>query len=277
MTGPGAWRLLLDPPQDGFQNMARDEALLEHCRRGAAHSRAFPVLRIYGWSIPTLSLGRFQDALQAVDQGFCRDHGIPVVRRPTGGGAVLHDREVTYSLVGPTGAAPFMGPILESYRRIACGLAAGLKLLGLTPDTPQRTGCQERGALPVQCFSHAASYEITFAGRKVVGSAQVRRKGASLQHGSILLDANDRLFDDATGGQSSERRSWTTLREMLDRRIEFEEAALAIARGLGEAFEVQWQMGEMEGAEERLAERLRARKYLNAHWTARGSTTLSRI
>lgn len=277
MRSQASWRLVLDPPQDGFQNMARDEALLESCRRGGARSDTFPVLRIYGWSIPTLSLGRFQDALQAVDQGFCRDHGIPVVRRPTGGAAVLHDREVTYSLVGPTGTPPFTGPILESYRRIATGITCGLSLLGLVPDVPKKSACGGADASPAQCFSRASSYEITFDGRKVVGSAQVRRKGASLQHGSILLDANDRLFEEATGGQRPQRRSWTTLHELLGRRVDFEEAALAVARGLGQAFDVRWEMGELGIGEERLAQRLRARKYLNAHWTARGSSTLSRI
>ena len=273
------WRLILDPPQDGFENMARDEALLEACRRDGEDPRQYPVLRIYGWNVPTLSLGRFQDALRSVDQGFCREHGIPVVRRPTGGAAVLHDREVTYCLVGPTGEAPFRGSILDSYKEIAAGIAEGLSLLGLSPDL----GCKSKDRttpasdIPPQCFARVGNYEITFAGKKVVGSAQVRRKGASLQHGSVLLDANGRLFDEATGGQREERRGWTTLRELLGRRPDFEEVALALARGLGSGFSVDWAMGDIAPTEDRLAQRLRARKYLNAHWTARGSSTLSRI
>ena len=271
------WRLILDSPQDGFENMARDEALLEACRRGDTHSGGFPALRIYGWNVPTLSLGRFQDALRSVDQGFCRDHGIPVVRRPTGGSAVLHDREVTYCLVGRTGEEPFCGSILESYRRIAAGIAAAFSLLGLSADPASRSRERDCAGAPAQCFARAGSYEITFGGKKVVGSAQVRRKGGSLQHGSILLDANPRLFDEATGGQREERRGWTTLRELMGRRPDFEEVGLSLARGLGLSFSTDWEMGEITPAEERLAQRLRARKYLNAHWTARGSSTLSRI
>jgi lipoate-protein ligase A len=271
------WRWILDPPQDGFENMARDEALLEACRRDGEDSPRYPVLRIYGWNVPTLSLGRFQDALRSVDQGFCREHGIPVVRRPTGGAAVLHDREVTYCLVGPTGKAPFCGSILDSYKEIAAGIAEGLSLLGLSADPGCRTRATAALATPPQCFARVGSYEITFAGKKVVGSAQVRRKGAALQHGSILLDANGRLFDEATGGQREDRRGWTTLRELLGRRPDFEEVALALARGLGSVFSVDWEMGEIAPAEDRLSQRLRARKYLNAHWTARGSSTLSRI
>jgi lipoyl(octanoyl) transferase len=271
------WRLILDPPQDGFENMARDEALLEACRRDGENSGAYPVLRVYGWNVPTLSLGRFQDALRSVDQGFCREHGIPVVRRPTGGAAVLHDREVTYCLVGPTGKAPFCGSILDSYREIAAGIVEGLSLLGLVPDLGCKTQASVASTAPSQCFARAGSYEVTFTGKKVVGSAQVRRKGAALQHGSILLDANGRLFDEATGGQREERRGWTTLRELLGRRPDFEEVALALARGLGSGFSVNWELGEIAAQEDRLAQRLRARKYLNAHWTARGSSTLSRI
>lgn len=277
MNLPSAvWRLVIDPPQDGFRNMAMDEALLEVCRRDAVASGALPVLRLYGWSVPTLSLGRFQDALQAVDQGFCRERGIPVVRRPTGGAAVLHDREVTYSLVGPTGTTPFDGPILETYRRIAEGIARGLSLLGVEPD-PRVAGdpAPARGR-PAHCFSRASSYEITFGGRKLVGSAQVRRRGASLQHGSILIDANAGLFEEATGGQTGERGGWTTLRELLCRRPGFEEVAVAVARGLGETFGIRWWQAGTTAVEDRLAESLRARKYLNAHWTARGITALSR-
>jgi lipoate-protein ligase A len=271
------WRLILDPPQDGFENMARDEALLESCRQGKDPAASFPALRVYAWSIPTLSLGRFQDALRSVDQGFCRERGIPVVRRPTGGSAVLHDREVTYCLVGPTGGEPFQGSILESYRRIAAGIAGGLTLFGLSCDPGVRVRHKEPRGAPAQCFARACSYETTFSGKKVIGSAQVRRKGASLQHGSILLDANPKLFDEATGGQQEERRGWTTLRELLGRRPDFDEVALGLARGLTAEFDVQWGIEGLTPLEERLAQKLRARKYLNAHWTARGSSTLSRI
>jgi lipoate-protein ligase A len=271
------WRLIFDPPQDGFHNMALDEALLERCRSGDFAPGSFPVLRIYAWSVPTLSLGRFQDALRAVDQGFCRDRGIPVVRRPTGGAAVLHDREVTYCLVGPTQAPPFEGSLLDSYRRIAQGIAGGLSLLGAEPDPPVPAPSIHPRALPVQCFARASSYETTIQGRKVVGSAQVRRKGASLQHGSILLDAHTDLFDQASGGQQGERQGWTTLRLLLGRVPLYEEVAVALARGLGQAFGVGWNLEGAAPEEERSAGRLRARKYLNAHWNARGSSTFSRI
>jgi len=278
MTGAGlTWRLILDHPQDGFRNMAVDEALLENCRQGAAPPGSYPVLRLYGWSVPTLSLGRFQDALRAVDHGFCRERGIPVVRRPTGGAAVLHDLEVTYSLVGPTGQAPFGGSVLDSYREIAAGVARGLSLLGLNPDPSSPVSTSLRRGRPAQCFASAANYEVTFGGQKLVGSAQVRRRGAALQHGSILLDANARLFDEVTGGQRGRQRGWTTLRDLLGRRPGFEEVAVAMARGVGEVFGIRWFQGDATVGEDRLATHLRAQKYLNTHWTSHGSSALSRF
>jgi lipoate-protein ligase A len=256
--------------------MAVDEALLEACRNLSAPPGSRPVLRLYGWSVPTLSLGRFQDALQSVDQGFCRDRGIPLVRRPTGGAAVLHDREVTYAVVGRVGEPPFAGSVLETYRGIAEGIARGLRLLGVEPDLPAAAPARRVAERSAQCFAEASSYEITFAGRKVVGAAQVRRRGAALQHGSILLEANEGLFDEATGGTGGKRRGWSTLRELLGRRVGTEETAVAVARGIGEAFQVKWIFSELSPTETRLADQLRARKYLSAHWTARGVATLTR-
>ncbi len=270
------WRLVLDPPRDGFRNMALDEAMLEACREGEFPPGTFPALRIYGWSHPTLSLGRFQDPLRAVDQRFCRERRIPVVRRPTGGAAVLHDREVTYCLVGPSHLPPFAGSLLHSYRRLATGIAAGLSLLGAEPDPSVRAPSLPRRLHPEQCFARASSYEITFGGLKVVGSAQVRRRGAALQHGSILLDADPELFDGAAVGERGAGRGWTTLALLLGRVPAFEEVAVALARGIGGSFGVEWRMGEATPHEESMADRLRARKYLDSRWTGRGSSAFSR-
>ena len=275
MSGPPRWRLILDPAQDGFANMARDEAMLEACRAGSDPG-AYPVLRLYAWLVPTLSLGRFQDARRAVDLGFCRDRGIPVVRRPTGGGAVLHDREVTYALVGPTDREPFGGGLIESYRRIAEGIAAGLRLLGVEPDPPVPGGTAAPLLAPAPCFARPSSYEITFEGKKLVGSAQVRRRGAALQHGSILLDARPDLFEEAAGGRRPGERGWTTLKERLGRVPEFEEVAVAVARGIGSSLGIEWTAAEGTGEEAIRSERLRAGKYLSAHWTGRGRLSFSR-
>ena len=178
------WRLLHSPAATGADNMAIDEALMFHAARTGEW-----VLRVYSWSTPTLSFGRNQTALGAYDRGRLADRGVGVVRRPTGGRAILHDREVTYSVVGPVLNAGDLG---ESYARINRLLIAALHRLGLHAEVVDRTDSlpaaelERRGPLP--CFHHPSAGEITLQGRKLVGSAQWRSSDALLQHGSILVD-----------------------------------------------------------------------------------------
>jgi lipoyl(octanoyl) transferase len=178
------WHLLHSPASDGAFNMALDEALMAHARETNAW-----VLRVYSWSSPTLSLGRNQTAIGVYDLERLAAEGIAVVRRPTGGRAILHHREVTYSVVGPVTDA---GDLQESYARINRLLIAALHALGVDAvvvgsDEARRTTTLDRpGAIP--CFHHPSSGEITLHGRKLVGSAQWRCGDVLLQHGSILVD-----------------------------------------------------------------------------------------
>ena len=182
---PTRWRLLLSPPLDGAANMALDEALLERARLTGES-----VLRVYGWRAPTLSFGRNQAALGAYDAGRLRERGLAVVRRPTGGRAVLHAREVTYSVAAPVrGSEPGAGraSLAESYARINRLLCDGLRRLGVAAEVAVRAG---RAPRPVAspCFETPVAGELVVGGRKLVGSAQWRDGGALLQHGSILVD-----------------------------------------------------------------------------------------
>ena len=179
------WRLLHSPAASGANNMAMDEALMSHAARTGEW-----ILRVYSWSSPTLSFGRNQAALGAYDRGRLAERGIDVVRRPTGGRAILHDREVTYSVAAPVVDAGDLG---ESYARINRLLIAALHRLGLDAEVVDRTDSslsnnelERRGLLP--CFHHPSAGEITLQGRKLVGSAQWRSSDALLQHGSILVD-----------------------------------------------------------------------------------------
>jgi len=178
------WRLLHTPSATGACNMALDEALMAH----AAESGAW-VLRVYSWSSPTLSLGRHQTAVGAYDLDRLARERIDVVRRPTGGRAILHHREVTYSVVAPVSDA---GDLRESYARINRLLIAALRQLGVdaavvgSGDAPTNPDLERPGVLP--CFHHPSSGEITLHGRKLVGSAQWRCNDVLLQHGSILVD-----------------------------------------------------------------------------------------
>lgn len=158
--------------------MALDEALMERARTSGEWA-----LRVYGWSSPTISLGRNQSARGRYDLDLIRSRGLGVVRRPTGGRAILHDREVTYSVTAPTLTAGELG---ESYRRINALLVAALNALGVGASvaTPSARSISP-GMSP--CFDTPAAGELVVDGRKLAGSAQWRIDGALLQHGSILV------------------------------------------------------------------------------------------
>jgi len=178
------WRLLIDPPGPAAYNMAVDEAIAYSCRTNAGP----PTLRLYAWDRPSISLGYFQRPEGVVDIEACRAGGVPVVTRTTGGRAVYHDDELTYSLTAPIPHPLFPPTIRGTFAVAARALAAGMTELGVAVavaagDAPARRAGQ-RSPL---CFESAARDEITLDGKKLIGSAQRRWKTAFLQHGSILL------------------------------------------------------------------------------------------
>ncbi|MDW7738976.1 MAG: lipoate--protein ligase family protein [Bacillota bacterium] len=184
------WRLILDPPMTGLDNMQKDIAIMEEVASGECP----PTLRLYRWSPPTLSIGYFQDEDEVVNLEGCREKGIDVVRRPTGGRAVLHYHELTYSIVVPE-IHPFInrGGVLDAYRAISRGIVTAFSLLGITASiTPEKEG--QAGLAPGSCFDTPSAYEIKIDGKKVVGSAQLRRDGIVLQHGAILFELPAELY-----------------------------------------------------------------------------------
>ena len=185
-AAPIPWRYLVSEPLDGADNMAWDQALMARARRtGEA------VLRVYAWRRPTLSLGRNQTARGAYDLARAADLGVDIVRRPTGGRALLHHREVTYSVTAPEA---FDATLRGAYDRINALLLAALRSLGVPAQlSGPRTRTPSPGLAP--CFDEPAAGEIVVNGRKLVGSAQWRHDGALLQHGSILLHDDQGLID----------------------------------------------------------------------------------
>jgi lipoyl(octanoyl) transferase len=188
LAATGALALLIDAPAPGAANMLRDLALLDACARGEISG----AVRLYGFQPACLSLGRMQPMSDVVLDACARD-GVDVVRRPSGGRAVLHDQEVTYSVVCRATDPVFGGRVLESCSRIHNAVAAGLALLGVPTQARAlpadiRRDARE-GATVADCFARPAAHELLdLRGRKLVGSAQARRSGALLQHGSVLLD-----------------------------------------------------------------------------------------
>jgi lipoate-protein ligase A len=225
--------VLMDGPAPGADNMARDRALLDACARGEITG----AIRLYGFTPACLSLGRMQP-MTDVDLEACARDGVDVVRRPSGGRAVLHDQEVTYSVVCRSTDPVFGGRVLDSCARIHTAVAAGLALLGV-PTAPRalpadlRRDSREVAAF-ADCFARPAAHELLdVRGRKLVGSAQARRSGALLQHGSVLLEppraasylrSNDAPVTVGTG-----------VRSLLGREVPFDELAAALAAGFREA------------------------------------------
>jgi len=194
------WNLLVEPEgRSGAENMAIDEALLEDADRSGA---AF--LRLYRWDPPCLSLGRNDPTPERP--------GVETVRRPTGGRAVWHEHEVTYAVAAPIA---IFGRLKDAYCAIHERLAAGLRSLGADARLAEDRPIARLVERPMACFATTVGGEILVHGHKLVGSAQVRRGGAFLQHGSILLD-----------GAAMENAA--TLREVLGRAVTFEEVTLAI-------------------------------------------------
>jgi lipoate-protein ligase A len=179
------WRLIVTSPLSGAENMAIDEALL----RSFDPALSLPVLRLYGWNPPALSLGRFQKAAEVLDLERCRADGVAVVRRVTGGGVIYHADELTYSLVCAPGQIPPAGSIKDSFRVLTGFLLAFYRRLGLdaayaADAAPVGTRLGERTAF---CFAGRESFDILAGGRKIGGNAQRRLKGTIFQHGSIPL------------------------------------------------------------------------------------------
>ena len=213
------WTLLRTPPLGGVENMALDEALMERAR-GATDT----VFRVYAWAEPTLSFGRNQSALGTYDQERARERGVTVVRRLTGGRALLHHREVTYSVTAPlaTGVS-----LRESYVRINRLLVEGLRRLGVAVDVAVP---RERAVAPsaAPCFERPAAGELVVDGRKLVGSAQWRDEGAMLQHGSILIEDDQHLVSAVAGNAVAPPQPAATLSAALGRAPSVDEVADAL-------------------------------------------------
>jgi len=268
---PAQWRLIVNGEADGASNMAIDEAILGAVSEGLAP----PTLRLYAWSPPCISLGRNQP-LSQVDLESCSAAGVDVVRRPTGGRAILHTDELTYSValsvVDPRAAAG----VTEGYRRLSEGLLAGLRRLGVGAG-PAESGGPGEGASGPACFEVPSHHEITAGGRKLVGSAQWRAKGGVLQHGSLPLEGEiGRIVDYLAvpeEGRETLRRAvrarGCTLEQVLARRVPFAEAACALVEGFAGALNLSLVEGALTAPEHARATGLRETRYASPEWTRR--------
>lgn len=218
------WGLLRTPPLDGAVNMAIDDVLMEEAARTST-----TIVRLYEWSRPTLSLGRNQRAKDVYDLGRLEAESIHVVRRPTGGRAVLHWREVTYSV-----AAPVSASLRETYDEINQLLVAALRDLGVAAEVA-RPAKRAPSPTVAPCFEEPTGGEVVVEGRKLVGSAQYRTEHALLQHGSLLLDDDQSRIASLMVGGGPPLPPPATLRSLLDPALEADHVVTAIGEAVRSA------------------------------------------
>lgn len=236
------WHLIDSGPNLAVYNMAVDEELLARAQAG----KAAPVLRFYTWSPPAVSIGRFQKIEEAVNHGACARHHIDIVRRITGGRAVLHDRELTYSIISRLDEPLFPSTVLGAYKVIATGLLAGLKRLGIPAEMVSRgnrhAGLVKKHVKDPACFSSPSWYEILAGNRKIIGSAQRRLSNAFLQHGSILMDYDPAFEAEVIPGGCGGDVVTSITRE-LGRAVPPEEVKQAFVQGFSEALGIEFETG----------------------------------
>lgn len=264
------WRYLPYEVLTGAENMAVDEALLLTM---SGQEDPLPVLRFYGWRPAALSLGYAQSYAKEVDEEVCRCEGIDIVRRPTGGRAVLHQYELTYSVIAPERDPNVSGTVIESYLKISKALLRAFQALGVPAEMAACGGTV--GAASAACFDAPSWYELVVGGRKLVGSAQMRKEGMLLQHGSILLHMDsDLLFRLLKFNSEAIRQKMLrnfkakacALDEVSGRSIGREEIEREICAGFCEIMKINLCQSMLTRQEKYLMKEIKA-KYLSSEWT----------
>lgn len=255
------WRVINNKVYDGAMNMAIDEAIMTAYKEG----KSKPTLRFYTWKPHCLTIGYFQNLEKEVDLNKCRELGIDYVRRATGGRAVLHQNELTYSIVVGEDNELMDKSINTSYRFISEGIAKGLELANINVDELSKGERITREKLSAACFNAHASYEITINNKKVVGSAQHRKDGVILQHGSIVLNFNiDDLYEviKTKNEEIKKRAKKFTLSKAsgieneIGNKIDINKLEKSIINGMKEVFKVDFKDEELSKYELDLANEL---------------------
>ncbi|WP_075982279.1 lipoate--protein ligase family protein [Bacillus massilinigeriensis] len=258
-----------------FYNMALDEALLDW----HSHGEIPPIIRFYGWDPPTLSIGYFQKVEKEINLEAVKQNNLGFVRRPTGGRGVLHDHELTYSVIVTEEHPNMPKTVTEAYKVISEGILRGFQNLGLDAYFAVPKTDQEKDALKspksAVCFDAPSWYELVVEGRKVAGSAQTRQKGVILQHGSILLDLDEeKLFSlfNYPNEQVRERMQKgfkdkaIAINDLSSRRIEIGEAKIAFKKGFEEGLNLELEPYVLTKEQNIYVHKLAKEKYENEDW-----------
>ncbi|MFB3160511.1 biotin/lipoate A/B protein ligase family protein [Neobacillus sp. 179-J 1A1 HS] len=269
------WRFIDSGNCSPSFNMALDEALLDWHSEG----KIPPVIRFYGWDPATLSIGYFQKVEKEIDLEAVKAHGLGFVRRPTGGRGVLHEHELTYSVIVSEDHPEMPKTVTEAYRVISEGILKGFHHLGLEAYFAVPRTDEERSALKnprsAVCFDAPSWYELVVEGRKVAGSAQTRQKGVILQHGSILLDLDeDKLFSlfkypserVKDRMKSAFKNKAVAINEISSRTITLEEAKEAFYKGFAEGLNIELQPYQLTEEELAYVNKIAKERYESDEW-----------
>ncbi|MEK4084544.1 lipoate--protein ligase family protein [Psychrobacillus sp. FSL K6-1415] len=269
------WYFINSGPCSPSYNMAMDEALLDWHSEGLIP----PVIRFYEWNPATLSIGYFQTVEKEIDMDAVKRLGLGFVRRPTGGRGVLHEHELTYSVIVTESYPSMPATVTEAYRVISEGLLLGFQNLGLNayfsiPNTEEQKENLKKPKSAV-CFDAPSWYELVVEGKKVAGSAQTRQKGVILQHGAILLDLDEDKLIETFKFTSDEVRNRVrkglsqkavSINKIISKPITIEECKVAFKKGFADALEIELVEYTLTEEQQTYVKELEATRYDNDEW-----------
>ncbi|MBD1378816.1 lipoate--protein ligase family protein [Metabacillus arenae] len=269
------WKYIDSGNASPAYNMALDEALLEWHSEG----KIPPTIRFYGWNPATLSIGYFQKADKEINMEAVKKYGLGFVRRPTGGRGVLHDKELTYSVIVSEEHPEMPQTVTEAYRVISEGILEGFRKLGLDAYFAVPRSEEEKQGLKnprsAVCFDAPSWYELVVEGRKVAGSAQTRQKGVILQHGSILLDIDENMLFDLFKYPSDRVRERmqrnfknkaVAVNALRAEPVSMEEAKAAFKEGFEKGLNIELEPYELSSEERQQVEDIAMVKYATDEW-----------
>ncbi|MET4560558.1 lipoate-protein ligase A [Lysinibacillus parviboronicapiens] len=256
-------------------NMALDEALLDWHSEGLIP----PVIRFYEWEPATLSIGYFQQARRDINLDAVRQQGLGFVRRPTGGRAVLHEHELTYSVIVTESYPNMPESVTEAYRVLSEGILQGFHNLGMdayfsVPDTEEKKADLKQPKSAV-CFDAPSWYELVVEGKKIAGSAQTRQKGVILQHGAILLDLDEEKLLSVFNFSSDEAKERmrkklpekaVAINSLVNEPVSIEQCVTAFRDGFAKSLQIELKPFTLSEEQLEYVRALEEKKYAHDDW-----------
>lgn len=269
------WRVVIDSePRNGSMNMAIDEMLMRRQDNGESP----PTIRFYQWKPVAISLGQFQN-IDSINLQRCDEKNVDIVRRITGGRAILHKNDVTYSVVAPDTNRIVSGKLMDTYKKISVALLEGLKILGVQAELS--AGEHGSGSRDTVCFNSTARFELTTLGKKLIGSAQCRRYGAVLQHGSLPMVSEIEFFLNLLQFSNVEKyekakaiylRKAASLDQVFEKCNDFKTITAALLKGMLNKLQIEADVFSFSDEELAHADFIRSKKYANDNWNLFGKT-----